>query len=51
MWVDRVKRPDGKVAQVTPPWAGMRSGVTLSFDAFVLPLTRESALTGASRIS
>ena len=49
--VPRVKLPDGKVAQVTPPWAGKLSGFTLLFEAFVLLLARETTFTGASRIS
>ena len=49
--VPRVKRPDGKVMQVTPPWAGKLSGFTLLFEAFVLLLARETTFTGASRIT
>jgi transposase len=49
--VPRVKLPDGKVAQVSPPWAGKLSGFTLLFEAFVLLLARETTFTGASRIS
>ena len=49
--VPRVKLPDGKVVQVTAPWAGKLSGFTLLFEAFVLLLARETTFTGASRIS
>ena len=49
--VPRVKLPDGKVIQVTPPWSGKLSGFTLLFEAFVLLLARETTFTGASRIS
>jgi transposase len=49
--VPRVKLPDGKVVQVSPPWAGKLSGFTLLFEAFVLLLARETTFTGASRIS
>ena len=49
--VPRVKLPDGKVTQVTPPWAGKLSGFTLLFEAFVLLLARETTFTGASRIT
>ena len=49
--VPRVKLPEGKVAQVSPPWAGKLSGFTLLFEAFVLLLARETTFTGASRIS
>ena len=47
----RVKLPDGKVIQVTAPWAGKLSGFTLLFEAFVLLLARETTFTGAARIS
>ena len=49
--VPRVKLPDGKVMQITPPWSGKLSGFTLLFEAFVLLLARETTFTGASRIS
>ena len=49
--VPRVKLPDGKVVQVTAPWAGKLSGFTLLFEAFVLLLARETTFTGADRIS
>lgn len=49
--VPRVKLPDGKVVQVTPPWAGKLSGFTLLFEAFVLLLGREMTFTGAARIA
>ncbi len=47
----RVKLPDGKVMQITPPWRGKLSGFTLLFEAFVLLLARETTFTGAARIS
>lgn len=49
--VPRVRLPDGKVVQVTPPWAGKLSGFTLLFEAFVLLLARETTFTGAARIA
>ena len=49
--VPRVKLPDGKVVQVTAPWAGKLSGFTLLFEAFVLRLARETTFTGAARIA
>jgi hypothetical protein len=49
--VPRVKLPDGKVMQITPPWSGKLSGFTLLFEAFVLLLARETTFTDASRIS
>ena len=49
--VPRVKLPDGKVVQVSPPWAGKLSGLSLLFEAFVLLLARETTFSGAARIS
>ena len=47
----RLKRPDGKVMPITPPWSGKLSGFTPRFEAFVLLPARETTFTGASRIS
>ncbi len=49
--VPRVKLPDGKVIQVTPPWAGKLSGFSLLFEAFVLLLAREMPFSGVARIT
>lgn len=49
--VPRVKLPDGKVVQVSAPWAGKLSGLSLLFEAFVLLLARETTFTGAARIA
>jgi len=49
--VPRVKLPDGKVMQITPPWSGKLSGFTRLFEAFVLLLARKTTFTGASRIN
>ena len=49
--VPRVKLPDGKVMQVTPPWAGKLHGFTLLFEAFVLLLCREMPFRAVSRIT
>jgi transposase len=49
--VPRVKLPDGKVVQVTAPWAGKLSGFTLLFEAFLLLLCREMPFSGVSRIT
>jgi transposase len=49
--VPRVKLPDGKVMQITPPWAGKLAGLTLLFEAFVLVLARETTFSGAARIT
>ncbi|MFO1465657.1 MAG: helix-turn-helix domain-containing protein [Steroidobacteraceae bacterium] len=44
--VPRVKLPDGKVVQVSPPWAGKLSGFSLLFERLVLLLSREMSFTG-----
>lgn len=49
--VPRVKLPDGKVVQISAPWAGKLSGFSLLFEAFVLLLARETTFTGAARIA
>ena len=49
--VPRVKRPDGSVRQVTPPWAGKLSGFTLLFEAFVMLLCREMTFSGVARVT
>ncbi|MGH7108511.1 MAG: ISL3 family transposase [Acetobacteraceae bacterium] len=49
--VPRVKLPDGKVIQVTPPWAGKLSGFSLLFEAFVLLLSRQMPFSGVARIT
>ena len=49
--IPRVKLPDGKVMQITPPWSGKLCGFTLLFEAFVLLLAGETSFSGAARIS
>lgn len=49
--VPRVKLPDGKVLQVSPPWAGKLSGFSLLFEAFVLLLARQMPFTGVAKIT
>lgn len=49
--VPRVKLPDGKVIQVTPPWAGKLSGFSLLFEAFVLLLALQMPFSGVARIT
>jgi hypothetical protein len=46
-----VKLPDGKVVQISPPWAGKLSGFTLLFGALVLPLCREMPFRAVSRLA
>ena len=38
--VPRVKRDDGKVRLISPPWSGKLNGFTLLFDAFLLQMCR-----------
>lgn len=47
--VPRVKLPDGSVRQVTPPWEGKVSGLTLLFEAFVLLLCAEMPFAAVAR--
>jgi len=49
--IPRVKLPDGKVVQVSPPWAGKLSGFTLLFEAFVLLLAREMPYRAVARLT
>ena len=49
--VARVKLPDGKVVQVSLPWAGKLSGFSLLFEAFVLLLSRQMPFSGVSRVT
>jgi transposase len=48
--IPRVKLPDGSVLQVTPPWAGKLSGLTLLFEAYAMLVVRETTFSGAARI-
>ena len=38
--VPRVKRDDGKVRLISPPWSGKVNGFTLLFEAFLLQMCR-----------
>ena len=52
--VPRIKRADGKVRLIPPPWSGKLNGFTLLFEAFLIQMCRSmpvhhvSKLTGAS---
>ncbi len=52
--VPRIKRDDGRVRTITPPWSGVVSGFTLLFEALliqlcrVMPIHNISQLTGVS---
>lgn len=39
--IPRVKTLSGKVKQINPPWAGVSSGFTLLFEAFILQLVKK----------
>ena len=52
--VPRIKRDDGRVRLIPPPWSGKLSGFTLLFEAFLIQMCRSmpvhhvSKITGAS---
>ena len=52
--IPRIKRDDGRVRLIPPPWSGVVSGFTLLFEALLIQLCRSmpvhnvSALTGVS---
>ena len=39
--VPRIKRDDGRVRLISPPWSGIMNGFTLLFEAFILKLSKE----------
>ncbi len=47
--VRRVRRPDGEVRQIEPPWASKLSGLTLLFEALVLVLCQQMTLGASAR--
>lgn len=49
--VPRVKLPDGKVVQISRPWARKLCGFSLLFEAFALLLSRQIPFSGVSRIT
>ena len=49
--VPRVRLEDGRIALVTPPWAGKLSGFTLLFEALVLAMCREMPFAAAARLT
>ena len=38
--VPRIKRSDGKIRLISPPWSGIVSGFSLLFEAFLIQLCR-----------
>ena len=48
--VPRVRRPDGAVRQIDPPWAGKLSGFTLLFEALVLALCQAMPFAAVARL-
>ena len=46
----RVKLPDGRVALITPGWAGKLSGFTLLFEALVLALCQQMPFSAVARM-
>lgn len=47
--VPRVRLPDGRVALVTPDWAGKLAGFTLLFEALVLALCQQMPFAAVAR--
>lgn len=48
--VPRIKRGDGKVRLITPPWAGLMSGFTLLFESFIFKLAKEMPVSRVSNL-
>ena len=49
--VPRVKRSDGKVRLISPPWSGRMSGFTLLFEALLLQLCRAMPVHNVSQLT
>jgi transposase len=49
--VPRVKRSDGKVRLILPPWSGRMSGFTLLFEALLLQLCRSMPVHNVSQLT
>lgn len=49
--VPRIKLPDGRVAQVNPPWSGKLSGFTQLFEALVLLLCKDMPFRAVARLT
>ena len=47
----RVKKEDGKVQLVTPPWSGKSNGFSLLFEAFLLQLCKHMPISAVANIA
>jgi transposase len=48
--VPRIKRDDGKVRLISPPWAGVMNGFTLLFESFIFKLAKEMPVNRVSNL-
>ena len=48
--VPRVKRDDGRVRLISPPWAGLMNGFTLLFESFIFKLAKEMPVNRVSNL-
>lgn len=46
--IPRVKRDDGRVRLISPPWAGLMNGLTLLFEAFIFKLSKDMPVNRVS---
>lgn len=49
--VPRIKRDDGKVRLIPPPWSGKLSGFTLLFEAFLIQMCRSMPVHHVSKLT
>ncbi len=49
--VPRIKRDDGKVRLIPPPWSGKLSGFTLLFEAFLLQMCQSMPIHHVSKLT
>ena len=47
----RIKRPDGKIRLITPPWSGVVSGFTLLFEGLIIQLCRAMPVHSVSQLT
>lgn len=47
----RIKRDDGKVRLIPPPWSGKLSGFTLLFEAFLLQMCQSMPIHHVSKLT
>lgn len=48
--IPRVKRDDGRVRLISPPWAGVMNGFTLLFESFIFKLAKEMPVNRVSNL-